>query len=194
MLLESLNKFIQNICMYVTLHFGSQHFPRITSRTIYLFFFFFFCCFSTETNTWLHTLIYLCVYLFLLAVEGKNIPLFPKTVQITSVSAYFRRAFDSTWLAKIALTRWWRTVHGATRGKIIGYLFVLLLTTLQFTYVAGFFNLCFLLMDDSATKYVLFCCVLCWGPPTTDFGTLRVAFIGSFPHYLTLLNSFQFHT
>lgn len=143
---------------------------------------------------WLQTLIYLYVYLFLPALHcwTKKHSFVSKNCSNNFCFSLLPTRFWYYLACKIALTRWWR-MHGATRGE--NNRILICVATHYFAVYLSFWVFkfhVFLLMHDSATKYVPLCCILCWGSSTTDFGTLRVAFIGSFPliYYLTLLNRF----
>lgn len=82
--------------MYVTLPFGSQRFPRISPRAIYLFFFSSFVVFllkRTPGSLAEHANLFVCFLIFACTA------LLNEKHSFASVSAYFQRAFDTTWLA-----------------------------------------------------------------------------------------------
>lgn len=174
--------------------------------------FLFFCCFFYWNEhlpqcCLLHLLIYLLIYLFLLALHcwtKKHSSLLPKAVQtpfFVSALLPIQRAFDTILGLRELFSLDGDAVHGATRGRnnpilVCVCCYSLLCSLPTFLALFKFIYLCFfcLLMVDSATKYVLLRCVLCWRSPTTDFGTLRVAFIDllRFIYYFTSLQRIYF--
>lgn len=165
MLLESLNKFIQNICMYVTLPFGSQRFPRISPRS-YLpfpgfssFVAFFYWNEHLPQCCLLHLLIYLLIYLCLLALhcwtKKKNIPLcfqkLFKHLYLFQLSVQSNALLILLGLREL-LSLDGDAVHGATRGRnnpilVCVCCYSLLCSLPTFLALFKFIYLCFFFAD-----------------------------------------------